>query len=129
MDFTIRLYQGENTCLSDLTELTISGITILKKNFKHQKPFLVEGNIKKFGYTAKVKGKLLSNGGSHQYPCISFNRDYIDIEIKNFPRYPAFTQDIYAVKSCLQGYGYTNWLNNGFPKWLMYRKIEFIINP
>ena len=129
-DFTIRLYQGEKTCLSDLKEITISGITLIKKNFKHQRPFIVEGNLKKFGYELKVKGRFLDCGGSHQYPCISFKKEYIDIEVKNFPRYPAFLQDTSAAKSCLNGYGYINYINDGFPNWLKYRKIEILpLNP
>lgn len=125
-NFTIRLYQGQGTCLADVSSITISGITIIKKDSKHQKPFIVKGNCKKFGYSAEVKGKLFSAGGSIAYPCITFRGEYVDIEVKDFPRYPAFCQDYIAARSCLQGWGYTNYLNKGFPNWLLYRRIEIL---
>lgn len=62
--------------------------------------------------------------GSNSSPTLSFKGDYIDIEVTNFPRYPCFNQDYWAAKNCLNGYGYTNYLNFGYPIWLMYRKIE-----
>ena len=59
-------------------------------------------------------------------PLLTFNGEYMDIVIEGFPRYPAFYQDKYAARDCLNGYGYTNYLNSGFPIELLYRKIEII---
>lgn len=84
------------------------------------------GNQRKFGYTVSTSKKFSPVSGSHSYPNLSFKGDYIDILVKNFPRYPVFTQDKYAVRNCLNGYGYTNYPNKGFPKQLLYRKIEIL---
>lgn len=128
MDFLIRLHKGDTTSLADIRDITISGITILRKDSKYQTPFILEGNAKKFGYSVKVRGKFLKGGGSHSYPCISFKGEYIELEVKNFPRFPAFYQDKYAARSCMQGWGYTNYMNKGFPIWENYRKLEIIWN-
>jgi len=127
VDFTIRIHKPHiSTCLADISDITVSNITILNKNFKHQKPYVVETNCKKFGFRAKVKGKLHHAGGSVRYPCISFNRNFIDIEIKGFPRYPSYCQDQISARNCLRGYGCINSFNKGFPKFQEYRKIEFL---
>ena len=127
MDFTIRLHKGEATSLADIRDITISGITILRKDSKYQTPFVVEGNAKKFGYSVETKGTFLKGGGSHSYPRITFKGDYIELRVKNFPRFPAFYQDKSAALSCIRGWGYTNYLNKGFPVWEKYRKLEIIL--
>lgn len=127
-NFTVRIYQGEKTCLSDLNELIISEITIISKRSKFGGVCLHMGNQRKFKYSAYMSKKFSHVGGSINFPCLTFKGKYIDIQIKNFPRFPVFCQDKYAARSCLQGYGYTNYLNKGFPSVLLYRKIEIIID-
>lgn len=127
MDFIIRIHKPHsNTYLADITNITISNITILSKYNKHQIPTLNTTNSSKFKYSATIRGKLLKTGGSINYPCITFKGNHIDILIKNFPRFPVFTQEYHIARNCLNGYGYIGHINNGFPKWENYRKIEII---
>lgn len=124
MDFTIRIHQGEQTSLSDLRNITISNIALITKRHKYDMPHIIRSNRDKFGYSAKVKGKFYKGGGSHSYPRICFKGDYIDIEVKDFPRYPAYGQDKYEARNIMNGYN--SILNDGFPMWQNYRKVEII---
>jgi hypothetical protein len=128
-DFTIRLYNYEKertSTLEDINNITISNITLVSKPYKVGKVCLHKGNQKKFGYRIKIKGKFFYSAGSHSSPILSFKENYIDIEVTNFPRFPMLSQDYYAAKAYLNGHGYTNYLNNGFPIYLMYRKLEIL---
>lgn len=128
-NFIIRLYKDEhrNPTLSDINNITISGITLISKDSKFNGICLYKGNQKKFKYSIKLSKPFNKVSGSHSSPNLSFKGEYIDIEVYNFPRYPAFYQDKYAAKSCLSGYGYTNYLNKGFPHQLLYRRIDIIL--
>lgn len=89
-NFIIRLSKSKsNSCLYSLSDITISGITIINKNAKFELP-KITNNINKFGYNINIKGNFLRVGGSNSYPVITFKDEFIDIEIKNFPRFPAF---------------------------------------
>ena len=126
-DFTIRIHQSKTlSCLDNISEIIISNITLIRKDTKYQIPYVVEGNIKKFNYEIDHKPKFYKQGGSHSTPCITFKGNYIDIHVSNFPRYPAYYQDWYAVKSCLSEYGYTNYLNKGFPYEEVQKRIEIL---
>lgn len=127
-DFTIRIYQDKvnNPVLSGLQNITISNITLISKPSKYGEICFHKGNQKKFGYSIKLSKKFLYGAGSHSTPLLAFKGSYIDIIIENFPRYPVFTQELSAVRGCLQGYGYTNYLNQGFPHQLLYRNIKII---
>ena len=126
-DFTLRLYQPKSkSCLDTISNITISNITLVKKDTKYQIPYVVEINKKKFNYEIEHKPKFHKIGGSNNYPCITFKGKYIDIHVKNFPRYPAYYQDYYAVRNCLNGWGYTNHLNNGFPYEGIQERIEIL---
>lgn len=125
-DFT-RIHQSKIlSCLDNISDITISNITLIKKDYKHESPYIVEINRKKFGYTIHHKPQFMRVGGSNTYPRITFKGKYIDIHVKNFPYYPAYYQDIYAVKSCLSGWGYTNYLNKGFPYKEVQERIEIL---
>lgn len=126
-NFTIRVHKGEVTCLADMTDVTISNITLLNKYSKFDTPKLNKKNEEKFGYEAKVKGSLLKVGGSVSYPRITFNGEYFEIVVKGFPRFPVFTQEYSAARNALNGWGYTG-INMGYPNYLLYRKIEIIHN-
>lgn len=127
-NFTLRIYKDttRNPILSDISDITISGITLLSKTSKFDGMCYHKGNVKKFKYKYKLSKPFNRVSGSHSSPNLSFKGKYIDIIVENFPRYPAFYQDRYAVKNCLAGYGYTNYLNKGFPHQLLYRNIEII---
>lgn len=127
-DFTIRLYKDEDRCptLSDISYLEISDLPIVSKTKKYGGFCFHETKKRKFGYSTKFSKRFTYATGSHSGTCLWFKGDYIDIHVKNFPRYPAFTQEMAAVRSCLSGWGYTNWINNGFPKQLLRRKIEIL---
>lgn len=127
-NFTIRIHQDKcnNVVLSDLQDITISDITIISKQSKFGGICYHNGNKKKFGYNFRLSKSFNKVSGSHSSPNLSFKGDYIDIMISNFPRYPAFYQCKYAARNCLNGYGYTNYLNKGFPHQLLYRNIEII---
>lgn len=126
-NFTIRLYQdNDRHCLGDISDITISNITILSKQSKFGGVCEHNGNKKKFGYSFKLSKPFSKIGGSHNYPVLCFNGEYIDIEVKDFPRYPAFCQEYSAAHSILNGYGYHNYMNKGFPDYLLHRKIEII---
>jgi len=129
-NFTLRLYKDEvnNIVLSSLQNITIADITLISKLSKFEEICVHNGNQKKFGYKINILGKFNKVSGSHSTPTLSFKGNYIDIEVVNFPRYPAFYQATYAARNCLNGYGYVNEINNGFAHQLKYRKIEIINN-
>lgn len=127
MDFIIRIYQpSQSTSLAYFDELTISNITILRKYHKYDLPKLIDYNLKKFNFDVKIIGKFLKQGGSHNYPTITFKNNYIELLIKNFPRYPVFTQDYYVAKNIINGYS-GNSISNGYPIYLDYRKVTITI--
>lgn len=129
-NFTLRIYKDEtrNPVLSGLTEITISGITLISKPQKFNGVCIYKGNQRKFGYTIKTSKQFERVAGSHSLPILSFRGEYIDIIVTDFPRYPSFSQSKSAAQGCLDGYKYTNHINKGFPKQLLYRNIEFITN-
>lgn len=126
--FILRIYRDtmSNPVLSYFNEITISGITIISKPNKFDEPIMHKGNQNKFGYSIELSKKFNKVSGSHTSFNLSFKGAYIDIIVKNFPRYPAFGQCKYAARNCLNGFGYTNSMNNGFPTHLRYRKFEFL---
>jgi|SRR5690349_4196501 len=130
MDFTIRIHKDtcNNIVLSSLNSIIISNITLISKPSKFEDICLHKSNQKKFGYSIILSKPFNKISGSHSTPTLSFKGEYIDIIIKNFPRYPSFGQDYMVAKNCLNGYNYTNYLNKGFPKQLLYRNIEIINN-
>lgn len=130
MNFTIRIYKDtfNNVVLSSLNSITISNITLITKASKFEEVCLHKGNQKKFGYSITLSKPFNKVSGSNSTPTLSFKGKYIDIIIKNFPRYASFGQEISAARGCLNGFGYTNYLNKGFPHQLLYRKIEIINN-
>ncbi|MBO9592770.1 MAG: hypothetical protein J7599_07650 [Niabella sp.] len=130
MDFTVRIHKDEcgNPTLSYLRCITISGITIISKPGKFDGVCMHTGNQRKYGYKIELSRPFNKISGSNSFPSLSFNGEYIDIDVKNFPRYPAFYQDQSAAIGCLKGYGYGNYLNDGFPHQLLYRKIEILIH-
>jgi hypothetical protein len=127
-NFILRIHQ--DTCrspaLSWLKNIVISDITLLSKPFKFGDICEHNGNKKKFKYTLELSKKFHKVSGSHSTPCLSFEGEYVDITIRNFPRYPAFYQEYAAARDYLNGYGYTNYLNKGFPHQLLFRTIEII---
>ena len=129
MNFTIRIYKDtfNNVVLSSLNSITVPNITLITKPSKFEEVCLHKGNQKKFGYLIELSKPFNKVSGSHSTPTLSFKGEYIDIKVKNFPRYPSFGQDYNSAKGCLNGYGYTNYLNKGFPHQLLYRTIKFII--
>lgn len=126
-DFTIRLWQNKerHPALTDISSIVVSDITLISKPEKYGNACLHSGNAKRFGYSIKLSKKFNFGSGSHSSPTLSFKGDYIDINVFNFPRFPAFYQDKYEAKNIINGYS-CNSLNNGFPIQLLYRKIEFL---
>lgn len=126
-NFTIRLYKDEcrNPVLSDLQDITISNITIVSKPMKFGGICEHGGNKKKFKYSYKLSKKFNDISGSHSAPNLSFKGEYIDIEVSNFPIFPAFTQCKYEARNIMNGH--TSYLlNQGFPIQLLRRKIEIL---
>lgn len=127
-NFVIRIYQDiSRSPLGRLQNITISGITLLSKPSKFSEICIHKGNQNKFGYTFKLSKKFSKVSGSNSAPSLSFKGDYIDITVNNFPRYPAFYQSDNAARDYMNGWGYTNYVNDGFPSCLLCRKIEIII--
>lgn len=130
MNFTIRIHKDtcNNVVLSSLNSITISNITLITKPSKFEDACLHKGNQKKFGYSMSLSKPFNKISGSNSTPTLTFKGDHLDIIIKNFPRYPSFGQEYSAARNCLNGYGYVNYLNKGFPHQLIYRNIEIINN-
>lgn len=126
--FILRIHKPDKNIpdLSSLRNIVVCDVTILSKPNKFGGICFHKSNSKKHGYTVELSKSFNSVSGSHSYPTLSFPGTYIDIIIRNFPRYPAFYQCKYAARNCLNGWGYTNYMNKGFPKQLLYRKIEFL---
>ena len=129
-NFILRIHRDttNNVVLSSLQNITVSDITLISKPSKFEDICLHNGNQKKFKYKMKILGKFSKVSGSHSTPTLSFKGDYIDIEVKDFPRYPSFYQSSTSARNCLNGYGYVCELNSGFAHQLKYRKIEIINN-
>ena len=126
-NFKIRIYQPDNRIptLTDISDITISGITLLTKGAKYDGLCWYKGNQKKFGYSIELSKPISNVGGSHNHPAISWKGNYIDIILKDFPRYPCFGQDKYTGRNAMNGHT-CNAINNGYPIWLEYRKLEII---
>jgi hypothetical protein len=126
--FIIRIYKDRtgNPVLSYLSSITISDITLISKSSKFDGLCMHKGNQSKYKYTIELSKPFIRVAGSHSAPCLAFKGEYLDIIVKNFPRYPSFYQDKYIARNCMNGYGYIGHLNNGFPHQLNYRTIEFI---
>jgi hypothetical protein len=127
-NFTIRIYQDRvnNPVLSYLSDITISGITILSKPSKFEDICMHKSNQSKFKYSIALSKRFNKISGSHTSFNLSFKGDYIDIIINNFPRYPSFYQCKYSANNALNGY--VGELNSGFPHQLLYREIKFLKN-
>lgn len=124
--FVIRLYNSNTGSQNDdITELTISGITLLSKPSKFEICYH-KGNQNKFNYKMEIVGKLNKVSGSNNYPNLSSKNNYVDIVVTDFPRYPAFYQDQIAARNCKNGWEYTNHLNDGFPIYLLNRKVNIL---
>lgn len=127
MDFILRIYNSSrNSTLEDIDEITISNITLLSKQSKLGGVCMHKNNQKKFGYSIELSKKFAKIAGSNSYPILAFKGEFIDIIVKNFPRYPSFGQSKFAARSCLNGYGYVNYFNKGFPNYLKYRTLKFL---
>ena len=126
-DFTIRIYKDEvnNPVLSGIQQLQVSGITLVSKQEKFGGVCLHLSNSKRMGYRLQLSKRFNPVSGSHSTPLLTFYGKFIDVKVENFPRFPVFYQDQYAARNAMKGYGYTNYLNDGFPHQLLYRKIEF----
>lgn len=123
-DFTIRIYKPtSNTSLQSINHITISSITIVSKPEKFGGVCIHKGNQKKYGYSFTTSKSFSKVAGSHSYPILHFKGEFIDIHVKDFPRYPTFTQDYYDAKSILNGFKCYK-LNQGYPIYLLYRKVE-----
>lgn len=126
-DFTVRIHKPKGTSiLNSIKVLTLSGIHIISKKKKFGGLCYYKENQIRFMYNIDVKGKFAEVSGSHSSPTLTFKGKYIDIELKNFPRYPAFYQTYVAARDNLNGYGYTNHINKGFETYLMGREIEIL---
>ncbi len=126
-NFIVRIHEDNSaTSLGTIQDLTISGITLVSKQTKFGEACLHKGNQKKFGYNITTSKKFSKTGGSNNYPKLAFIGKHIDIHVENFPRYPVFGQDHAAAKASLDGWGYTNHLNKGFPIYLLYRNVEIL---
>lgn len=128
-NFILRIYKDTtgNPVLSYISDVTISGITLISKDMKFGGLCLHKSNQKKFKYSIELSKAFNHTSGSHSSPNLSFKGEYIDIIIKNFPRYPSFGQCHYYARNILNG-AKPNGLpmGNGFPHQLNYRTIEFI---
>lgn len=127
-NFTIRLYRDEkrHPALTDIQNISISDIVLVSKTSKFDGLCLHKSNQKKYKYSIELSKPFKRAAGSNSYPILWFDGEYIDITIKNFPRYPAFYQDIHYVRNIMRGYS-GNSINDGFPIQLLYRKLEIKI--
>jgi len=125
-NFTFRLHNPKerNCYLTDIDTIIISDITIISKMSKYSNICTHNNNKKKYKYDFTLSKEFLYGAGSHSSPILAFKGDYIDIDIINFPRYPAFCQDKYEARNIMNGYN--PYSNNGFPIQLNYRKIEIL---
>jgi hypothetical protein len=123
-DFILRIYNHtRNHTLADINNITVSDITLISKPHK-QGICMHNGNRKKFGYKLELSKKFFDWAGSHSYPILAFKGEYIDIIVKDFPRYPCFAQDKYEARNIMNGW--KSFSNNGFPECLLHRKVEIL---
>lgn len=123
-NFTIRIHKYLRTiCIYDINTIEVSNIKIYGKYSKYDGFCEFKSNKKKFGYSYTINGAFSKVAGSHSSPILWHNKEYLDIEVKNFPRFPVITQDKYIARNLLNGNFQTT---NGFPHWVGNRKIEFI---
>jgi len=126
-NFTIRIWQDElnNVVLSSIQDIVVSDITIISKQSKFGVPCMHNKNRQKFGYRISLSKSFNKVSGSNSHPTLSFKGEFIDVYIKDFPRFPSFCQDNNEARNIIGGWG-CNSLNFGFPHQLLYRKIEFL---
>lgn len=126
VNFILRLYKYDRSCtLGDISEITISDITLVSKPQKFGGVCMHKGNQRKFKYTVEFSRPFSKVAGSHSSPMLWFPGDYIDVIVRNFPRYPAYYQDKYIAKNIMNGYKADS-LFTGFPYALQYRKVEIL---
>lgn len=115
-NFILRIYNAPEEWFKEIQDITISNITLISKDGKCGQ-CMHKGNQKKFGYKIEMPKNFNKWGGSHRYPSLTFKGEYIDIIVKDFPRYPSFGQYKYSVP------GYSG---KPFPEWLEKNKVEFL---
>ena len=126
-NFTIRLHQNKVvSILSCIQAIVLSDIALVSKPTKHGDVCLHLSNQRKYGYTIKISKPFNKVSGSLTSPSLTFKGEYIDIEVKNFPRFPVVVQDKYTARNNMNGHPCFD-LNNGFPIQLLHRKIEILI--
>jgi len=114
MNFTLRVYRDSYPIIwYNFSHITISNITLISKHTKFDPVCEHNGNKKRFGYSINVKGKFAKVSGSNSYPILHFKGEYIDIEVKNFPRFPVVSQDKYHARNLMAGYADDS-IDNGF---------------
>lgn len=118
MNFTLRLFKGTYSN-EYYSTLTLSDIHIIGKDGKFEPARIFKGNQKKFKYVINIKGQFSKVAGSNSYPLLWWKGEYIDIEIKNFPRFPVIAQDWHVARNIMREDRYDgNYLpfhwNNGF---------------
>ncbi len=125
IDFTLRLYKDTVGMpgLSSLRSITISDITLVSKPCKFGDVCMHKGNQRKHKYTIELSKKFSKVAGSHSSPILHFNGEYIDIIVKNFPRYPAFYQCKHEARNILTGWASLG-IHDGFPIQLQHRKLQ-----
>lgn len=119
-NFIIRIHRDTVNIplLSAIQEIKIANITLVSKPNKFGGVCMHKGNQKKFGYSIELSKPFIKVCGSHSYPVLGFKGDYIDIIVKNFPRYPAYYQYKYSIP------GYSG---RPFPIHHEHRNIEVLI--
>lgn len=125
-DFIIRIHQAKRiNTLGDIDSIVISNIPILIKRHKYDDDLVAKNAVKRHKHSVLYpKNKVYKSGGSYRYPIICFKGEYLDISVKNFPRYPVFTQDKYCARNAINGY--IDSIFDGFPRYLKHRKVEII---
>jgi hypothetical protein len=125
--FILRIYQPQtNTILASISDIAICDITLVSKPSNFDGVCMHLSNQKKHGYSIELSKPFNKISGSNSSPSLTFKGEYIDIYVKNFPRYPAYYQKQIAARDCMNGFGYTNHINKGFMYQGDYRKIEII---
>lgn len=130
MDFILRIYKRiETTTLADIQHIALSGLPIISKQTKFDGVCLHKSFQKKYGYSVEVKNpnKICKVAGSHTYPVIGFKGEYLDVVVKNFPRYPAIYADYHICRNIMNSNDAKHYmLNMQFPTWMKYRQFEIL---
>ena len=114
-NFVLRVYKDSYQPIwYDFNRIIISDIVLITKPGKFISANFHNQNQKKFGYRLNPQAKFKKVAGSNSAPILSFTGEYIDIIIKDFPRWPCLAQDFHNARNTMRSGVVESFRGDGF---------------